>query len=98
MPFALMARYTVRDLDTFLRSFDSFEPLRQRYGEIGHRLLRPVGDSQEVLVIIEFDSREAAERFAQSGERLDALRQAGVIERVDEICDVVRMGLAPGGT
>jgi heme-degrading monooxygenase HmoA len=85
--FVLMGRYRVGDLDRFHAVFEGFEATRRAQGATGHRLLGSVGDPTRFVVLIDFATREAAERFATGAERIAALAQAGVIEHEDEILE-----------
>lgn len=86
---ALMGRYRVRERDRFRAVFEGFEAARREHGSSGHRLLGSLEDPASMVVLIDFGSREDAERFAASAERLAALEEAGVVERVDEILEDV---------
>lgn len=85
----LMARYAVRELDRFRAVFDGFEATRGEHGSTGHRLLASPDDPTRVVVLIDFPSRQAAEGFAASAQRLAALDEAGVVERDDEILEEI---------
>lgn len=81
----LMGRYRVRELDRFHAVFDGFEATRRQRGSTGHRLLGSLEEPTRVVALIDFPSREAAEGFASSAERIAALEEGGVVEREDEI-------------
>ena len=92
----LMARYRVRDLDRFRTVFEGFEARPREGGSTGHRLLGSPEDPTSVVALIDFPSRQEAEGFAASAERLAALEEAGVVAREDEILeDVEAMRGAP---
>ena len=81
----LMARYRVRELARFRAVFDGFEATRSERGSTGHRLLGSTEDPTSVVALIDFSSRQEAEAFAASAERLAALEEAGVVAREDEL-------------
>jgi len=85
----LLARYEVADLDAFLRVFDAFEATRREHGATGHRVLRSSDSELRVTVLIDFDSPEHARTFADSAARAAALDEAGVLERHDDLLEVV---------
>jgi heme-degrading monooxygenase HmoA len=87
---ALLARYDVADAGRFLEAFDDLEATRREHGSTGHVVLRSPDEPGTVVVLIRFDSRDQAERFAASPERAAALRRATVAGRQDEILDVAR--------
>lgn len=61
--FTLHIEHTVTDYDEWKRMFDS-DPLdRKGSGVRSFRVMRPVGDSGSVMIDLEFDSREAAEKM-----------------------------------
>ena len=68
--FTLHIEHTVTDYDAWKRMFDS-DPLdRKGSGVTSFRVMRPVGDSVSVMIDLEFDSRDAAERMSTALEGL----------------------------
>ncbi len=90
MAVMLVARYEVTDLDRFLEAFDGFEAARRSGGATATGLVRSLDDPRTLVALIEFASREAAEAFATSPERLRTLEDAAVISRTDDVLEVVR--------
>jgi hypothetical protein len=82
--------YEVADPDRFLEAFDGFEGARKRAGATTAGLVRSSEDPRTLVALIEFASREAAEGFAASPERIRTLEDAGVSTRTDELFEVVR--------
>jgi hypothetical protein len=72
----MMTAGNVGDYDQWRPVFDS-DPPRAREAATGHRVFRSVDDPNEVVVQVEFTSREAA---VEGRERLLA---SGVLERID---------------
>ena len=98
MATMLLAYYEVADRERFLEEFDAFEPGRARAGGITRGLLESAGEVPAFVALIEFPSRADAEAFARGGERREALERASVIDRTDELLEVVRppdAGTAP---
>lgn len=85
----LLATYGVSDLERFRTVFDALDPTRREHGSTGHRLLRSADDPTRVVVLIDFGSRQEADAFAGSAARAEALQEAGVVSRVDEILEDV---------
>ena len=68
--FTLHIEHTVTNYDDWKRMFDS-DPLdRKGSGVTSFRVMRPVSDSGSVMIDLEFDSRDAAERMATALEGL----------------------------
>jgi hypothetical protein len=90
MAVMLHAHYEVADLDRFLEAFDGFEEARRKAGATTVGLVRSSEEPRALVALIEFASREAAEGFAMSPQRLRTLEDAGVSTRTDELFEVVR--------
>lgn len=74
----IMARYTVADYDTWLTVFESIEELRQSMGGKTWRIFRNQDNLNEVVVLADWTSIEAARAFVASDEVREALSGAGV--------------------
>ncbi len=96
MAVMLLAHYEVEDLDRFLEAFDGFAAQRRAAGALTAGLARSLAEPGTVVATIGFPDREAAEAFAASAERIEALRAGGVTSRRDEILAEVRPP-APAG-
>jgi hypothetical protein len=96
MPTMLLASYEVADRARFLEEFDAFASARARAGGITRGLLESVGERPSFVALIEFASRAGAEAFARGAERREALERASVIDRADELLEVVRPADAAG--
>jgi hypothetical protein len=64
MSATLVVRHRVKDYDAWLSVYKGLEPLRFQHGCIGDRVLCIPDDPNEVLVLHEFPSFEAARGFA----------------------------------
>lgn len=85
----LFAEYKVMDPARFRTVFTEFADVRRESGATGHRLLSSPDDPSIMAVAIEFDSTAAARQFCDDPRRLEALEQAGVIERADQVLEDV---------
>ena len=75
----LVAIHPVRDFATWERMLSEGIQRLEGQGVVGHRLYRSVDDPNEVMVAMEFASKEHAEALLQQSEQLRAwLDQAGV--------------------
>ena len=90
MAVILLAHYKITDMGQFLAVFDGFEEVRVRAGATAVGVVRSLDDPTTLVALIEFASRDAAEAFAMSPERMRALRDAGVVGRTDEFLEVIR--------
>ena len=90
MPAVLLAHYEVSDRERFIKVFDAFEDERGRAGAVAKALLASGDDPGTLVAVIEFPTREAAQAFAGSPVRAEALQRATVVDRADEILDVER--------
>jgi hypothetical protein len=59
----LHIEHPISDLGTWLAAFDQFADARRDAGVTAQRIRQPVGDDAYILVELEFDTVEAAERF-----------------------------------
>jgi heme-degrading monooxygenase HmoA len=71
----LAVRHTVQDFDVWKAAFDAHADVRRSHGATGHRVLR---DGQDVLVLIDFDSKEQAGAFTADPSLKAAMASAGV--------------------
>jgi hypothetical protein len=74
----LVARFRAPDYARFKRAFDDLQPLRERHGARGHRILRLADDPQGYMVMIEFASLGGAQGFTQEPSLLRAIDAIGV--------------------
>jgi hypothetical protein len=59
----LRIEHPISDLTVWRQAFDRFSDARTRAGVRHHRIHRPVGEAQYVLIDLDFDDLPAAERF-----------------------------------
>lgn len=80
MTTTLAVRHTVQDFNTWKGAFDAHEAVRRGHGATGHRVLR---DGQDILVLIDFDSKEQAGAFKADPSLKQAMAEAGVSSAPD---------------
>jgi len=78
MRSTLLIRYRIEDFARFKRVFDHFGTNRRQHGATAHRLLHLSDDPQEMVVIIEFPSRDEAQAFLNDPKRPLALVESGI--------------------
>ena len=59
--------------------FDDHAALRSKNGSKGGKIFRSSNDPNEVFVLLEWDSFENAQKFAQSDQTKEAMKNAGVV-------------------
>ena len=73
----LHIEHPITDFGTWKAAFDRFAEARVKSGVCGHRILRPVDDARYVMVDLDFQTVDEAERF------LDFLRTTVWISTVN---------------
>lgn len=71
----LAVRHTVQDFDVWKAAFDTHAAARAAHGATGHRVLR---DGHDILVLIDFDTKEQAGAFTADPSLKEAMTNAGV--------------------
>jgi hypothetical protein len=74
----LVARFRAPDYARFKQAFDDLQPLRERHGARGHRILRLADDPQGYMVMIEFASSGGAKGFTREPSLSRAIAAAGI--------------------
>jgi quinol monooxygenase YgiN len=74
----LIARHEVEDHATWRVGYDAAEGLRQEHGCSRAQILVDPANRNDITVIHEFPTLEAAQAFAGSSELRDAMGRAGV--------------------
>lgn len=89
----LHIEHPISDLKTWLTAFGRFAEARQKGGVRAHRIYQPVDDDKYIVIDLDFDTINAAERFKQflevnvwssreASPGLAGTPQARVLERV----------------
>jgi hypothetical protein len=63
--FTLNIEHAINDFPTWKQAFDRFAQTRRDAGVVSHRISRPVDDPNYLVVELEFDAQDTAERFRQ---------------------------------
>ena len=74
----MFVRHQVADYSAWRAAYDSIERERTDMGVTAHAVYQSVGDRNDVTASHDFDSRQAAETFAESPVLRDAMQRAGV--------------------
>jgi heme-degrading monooxygenase HmoA len=83
MPY-LLVRHKVEDYERWKPVFDhDHGATRARRGSKGGRILRNADDPNELVILLEWDNLENAQRFANADDLKDAMQRAGVVDQPD---------------
>ncbi len=74
----MFSRHTLPDVETWRRAAADFAPVYKKYGIVRTTCYRSVDDPNDITVAHEFETVEAARRFADSDELHQARPKAGV--------------------
>lgn len=77
----LLVRHKVQDYSTWRQVFDDHDKTRKEYGSIGFQVLKSASDPNDITVIMDWPTVEAAKAFATSGSLKQAMKNAGVISQ-----------------
>ena len=81
----LLARFKVADSDRWRQAFESKADLRKQNGCTGTHIFFNAHDKAEVVVNLQWDSEENAQKFIASPEGQTAMRESGMIGAPDII-------------
>ena len=79
----LLVRHKVENYDNWKAAFDAHAEYRQANGSRGGHLFGNATDSNEVLVLFEWDDIANARQFAESADLREAMTNAGVTDQAD---------------
>lgn len=76
----IMGHLKVKEYNQWKNTFDSMRPVRKDFGSTGEKIFRADGNTNEVLVMLDWDNEEKAKKFTKSQEIKDAMQRAGVVD------------------
>jgi len=76
---SILVKHSVENYDDWKAGFDEHAGTRMEYGSQGYHLFQAAGDPNEVVVLLEWDSRENAERFLEESDLKDVMEEVGVV-------------------
>ncbi len=82
MPYILI-RHKVADYLKWKPVFDEHGATRQASGSRGGQLFRNATDSNELVILLEWDDLEQARQFAQTEDLRQTMQRAGVADQPD---------------
>lgn len=74
----LVGHLNVQEYNSWKGVFDSMKSVRKEFGSTGDQIFKAEGNDNEVMVLIEWDNKENAEKFRNSQQIKDALQRGGV--------------------
>lgn len=75
----LFIRHRVQDFETWKAAFDAFDAERRTMGVTGDGAYRAFDNPNEVMAYHNFDSADAAKRFAGNSRLKEVMADAGVV-------------------
>ena len=75
----LLVHHKVEDYNKWKSAFDDHSSLRSEGGSKGGKVFRSANDPNELFVLLEWDNLENAQKFVQSDDLKEAMKQAGVV-------------------
>lgn len=75
----LLVHHKVEDYNKFKPVFDGHASMRSQGGSRGGKIFRSTNDPNELFVLLEWDSLQNAQKFAQSDSIKEAMKSAGVV-------------------
>lgn len=75
----ILVHHKVEDYNKFKTAFDGHAAFRSQNGSKGGKVFRSVGNPNDLFILLEWDSLEKAQKFAQSDNLKQAMQSAGVV-------------------
>lgn len=79
----LLAKAPVEDFEEWKAAFDDFDPFRTEHGQQGYQVFQSAEDSNEIVVLFEWDDEKDPRAFFTSEEMRERMEKAGVKGRPD---------------
>jgi len=77
----LLVHHKVQDYSAWRTIFDEDEQRRKEYGSTGFQILKSASDPNDLTVIMDYPSVEAAKSFATSEALKEKMKNAGVVSQ-----------------
>lgn len=75
----VLIKHDVADYDEWKPYFDEHASTREEHGELGYQLFHASDDSNEIVILFEWDSAENAWEFLEESDLRDVMEEAGVV-------------------
>jgi heme-degrading monooxygenase HmoA len=77
----LFVHHKVADYKAWRPVFDELDALRQQFGQTSARVYRNAADPNELVIMTEWPSLDAARAYSQAPELRQGMQRAGVISQ-----------------
>ncbi|MGD8403095.1 MAG: hypothetical protein PVJ21_05505 [Anaerolineales bacterium] len=77
----LLVHHKVQDYSAWRKVFDEDNQRREEYGSTGVQVLKSASDPNDLTVIMDYPSVDAAKAFATSDDLKEKMKGAGVISQ-----------------
>ena len=77
----LLVHHKVQDYSAWRKVFDEDDKTRKEYGSTGYQVLKSTSDPNDLTVIMDWPSVDAAMAFAASDSLKEKMKNAGVISQ-----------------
>jgi len=77
----LLVHHKVQDYSAWRKIFDDDDQIRKEYGSTGFQVLKSASDPNDLTVIMDWPSVDAAQAFATSDALKEKMKNAGVISQ-----------------
>ena len=77
----LLVHHKVQDYSAWRKVFDDDDKTRKEYGSTGFQVLQSASDPNDLTVIMDWPSVDAAQAFATSDSLKEKMKNAGVISQ-----------------
>lgn len=77
----LLVHHKVQDYSAWRKIFDEDDDRRREYGSTGFQVLKSAGDQNDLTIIMDWPSVEAAKAFAASDALKEKMKDAGVVSQ-----------------
>lgn len=77
----LLVHHKVQDYSAWRKVFDEDDQRREEYGSTGVQVLKSASDPNDLTVIMDYPSVDAAKAFATSDALKEKMKDAGVISQ-----------------
>ncbi|KAB1188011.1 MULTISPECIES: cyclase [Haloferax] len=75
----ILVKHAVEDYDKWKPYFDDHDSTRNEYGSQGYRLLSLAEDSNDLVMMFDWDTMENAQKFLESSDLRSVMEEAGVV-------------------
>ncbi len=77
----LLVHHRVQDYSAWRKIFDEDDQRRKEYGSTGFQILKSASDSNDITIIMDWPSVDAAQAFATSDALKEKMKNAGVVSQ-----------------